>query len=212
MEKCMKGFEISKLHLITCDHPFKSLPEVIEEACAAGIDWIQLRMKERSLSEIEKNAREARKITTRYNVRLIINDHPEIAFRINADGVHLGKNDMDPVSARKILGDQMIIGGTANTVADAERLTHMKVNYIGAGPFRFTSTKKDLSPVLGAPGIRLLAESTEIPVIGIGGIRHDDLPLLTDQKIYGIAVASSIILADQMDQAIRNFKMNLNLA
>ena len=109
----------------------------------------------------------------------ILNDRVELAALIGADGVHLGKNDMSPMEARSILGPQAIIGGTANTFDDILRLIDESVDYIGLGPFRFTSTKKNLSPVLGIEGyahiFQLCKEhNINIPIVAIGGLDKSD--------------------------------------
>jgi thiamine-phosphate pyrophosphorylase len=188
----MRKPEISNLHLITSDSPYHSLEELVVHACEAGVKWIQLRMKDVPFNEVISNGHKVRAITKKYDVILIVNDHIDIAKEIDADGVHLGKEDDSPAFARKILGDQKIVGGTANTIEDIKRLTAMGVDYIGVGPFRFTSTKKNLSPVLGAEGIARLAQVTNIPVIAIGGILPEDVNELLRTGIHGIAVAGAI--------------------
>ena len=114
-----------------------------------GCKWVQLRMKEASTEEIKKTAFKVRKLCKLYNATFIIDDHVVIAREVGADGVHLGKNDLPVAEARKIVGNSFIIGGTANTFEDIEHLVSAGADYIGLGPFRFTETKKNLSPVLG---------------------------------------------------------------
>jgi thiamine-phosphate pyrophosphorylase len=149
-----------------------------------------------------------------HNVKLIINDNVELAKTIGSDGVHLGKSDMNPADARKILGENVIIGGTANTFEDIERLAKQNVNYIGLGPFRFTSTKKNLSPVLGLEGYENIlkqcrANGIRIPVIAIGGITVADVNTLTSIGLYGIAVSSAINLSTDFKKSVDNFKHEL---
>lgn len=171
-------------------------------ALKGGCRWIQLRMKEASKPEILKTAVILKQLCWEYQATLIIDDHVDICLEADLDGVHLGKEDMDPSEARQILGDSKIIGGTANTFDDITRLAQKKVDYIGLGPFRFTRTKKKLSPVLGLEGYRLLIEKTrtigiEIPIVAIGGIVKADIPSIMQTGINGIALSSSILQADQ---------------
>lgn len=188
---------IAKLHYISQETDEKGHLENIDEACAAGVDWIQLRVKDKPVEEIERMALGAKAICEIYGARLIINDHVEIARSIGADGVHLGKEDTAPAEAREILGKEAIIGGTANSLDDIRELAKTGVDYIGLGPYRFTSTKKNLSPVLGLEGYQeLMSDLTnkgiDIPIVAIGGIQVSDIAPILNTGVYGIAVASLI--------------------
>lgn len=183
--------KISKLHYIT------DSPAQIEEACKGGVDWIQLRVKNKRTNEWKLIAEEVKKICKKYSAKLIINDNVELAKSIKADGIHLGKEDVPPDEARKILGLDFLIGGTANTYEDIQRLVKMQVDYIGLGPFRFTKTKENLSPLLGLQGYTELMskctdENIQVPIIAIGGIQLNDLDALFASGIYGVAVSSAI--------------------
>ncbi|MBQ3850611.1 MAG: thiamine phosphate synthase, partial [Bacteroidales bacterium] len=123
-------------------------------ALEGGCRWIQLRMKDAPLDEVEAMALPVQTLCRRYGAIFVIDDHVELVKKIGADGVHLGKNDMPVDAARQILGSDFIIGGTANTFDDIRRLHQAGADYIGCGPFRFTETKKNLSPVLGLQGYR----------------------------------------------------------
>lgn len=206
--------KISKLHYISQELEGKSHSMLIEEACRAGAGWVQLRMKNKSWEEALKIAQEVRKICTDYQAKLIVNDHVIIARDVNADGVHLGKTDMEPSKAREILGDGFIIGGTANTIGDIRALQKAKVDYIGLGPFRFTTTKENLSPILGLEGYReLLAQckvdNNEIPVIAIGGIQVEDLETLMTTGIHGVAVSGLINKAENKKEIIESLGKKL---
>jgi thiamine-phosphate pyrophosphorylase len=202
---------ISKLQYITQDMPGKTHSQLAEEACAGGIDWVQLRLKNKTDEEIKKIAIETQNVCIKNNARLIINDNVALAKEIGADGVHLGKQDMHPVQARKILGDSFIIGGTANTFEDIKMLAEAGVDYIGLGPFRFTSTKEKLSPIVGIEGYKTIiaqceAENIRIPVIAIGGINAGDVSEILETGIYGVAVASVISFSENKSQTIKDFK------
>lgn len=172
--------------------------ESVKIALEGGCRQIQLRMKDADPAEIGKTGTEAKALCEKYGAQLFIDDHVEICKKIQATGVHLGKTDMPPEKARTILGNDFMIGGTANTLEDIEHLARAGVDYIGLGPFRFTSTKKNLSPILGIEGYRqLMAKCREqnihLPVLAIGGITAEDIPSLMETGISGIALSSSIL-------------------
>ncbi|MBL6445159.1 thiamine phosphate synthase [Fulvivirga sp. 29W222] len=196
---------IDKLHFITQENEHFTHLSAMEEALKNGVRWVQLRIKNRPVAEVEAQAWEARRLCNKYSARLIINDHPTIASLIKADGVHLGKEDMSVVSARKILGTSKIIGATANTLEDIIEHNEAGADYIGLGPFRFTTTKEKLSPTLGLEGYRtILSKCSEhninIPIIAIGGITITDIPALIGAGVHGIAASSMIINAQDMLQ------------
>lgn len=198
---------ISRLHYISQAIDGKDHLQNIQEACKAGVDWVQLRIKDQPLDEIERIAAEARTICKKAGARLIINDHVEIAKAVKANGVHLGKNDMDPAEARKILGERPYIGGTANTWEDVLKLHLLGVDYIGLGPFKFTDTKENLSPVLGLKGYssilnNMIINEMETPIIAIGGIGLEDVFELQMTGIHGVAVASLINTAEDKKSVV----------
>lgn len=211
---------ISRFHYITQDVPGSSHAQLAEFACRGGADWVQLRMKNRDLAEWKKEAEETKKICSKYGAKLIINDNVEIAAAIEADGVHLGKNDMTPKEARMILGSKAIIGASTNSISDVKKMMDQPVDYIGLGPYRFTTTKTDLNPVLGLEGIRSIlhlyasADSSRplFPVIAIGGIRVEDADNLFDAGVYGIAVSSAVNLASDKIKSVSRFIASLNIS
>jgi thiamine-phosphate pyrophosphorylase len=171
--------------------------DLVEAACKGGADWIQLRVKDKGFEEWKGIALDVLELCESFGTKLIINDNVELAQQIRPYGVHLGKTDMDPKQAREILRKSLVIGGTANTFEDVQRLSKAKVDYIGLGPFRFTSTKKNLSPVLGLEGYkRILTQMKinriDIPIIAIGGIEVTDFKDLFGVGIYGVAMSSAI--------------------
>ena len=172
----------------------------IRLALEGGCRWIQLRMKEASDEEARDTALEAQALCKSSNATFIIDDRVGLAKDIKADGVHLGKNDMPVGEARQALGSQAIIGGTANTIDDIKRLCQAGADYIGCGPFRFTTTKKKLAPQLGIEGYRDIVEKVRaagvaLPIVAIGGIVLDDIDALMATGINGIAMSSAIINA-----------------
>jgi len=193
--------DIDKLHVITDNLT------VIENACSAGCNWIQLRIKDKPIEEIETAALSTWEICNSYGATFILNDHVELTQKVKADGVHLGKTDMHPAKARKLLGNDIIIGGTANTLEDIEAIQE-HVDYIGLGPFRFTETKENLSPVLGLEAYHTI-KSTK-PIIAIGGIKKEDVNSLLKTGIHGVAVSSAIAKADDVQLATQEFLKKLN--
>jgi thiamine-phosphate diphosphorylase len=203
--------KISKFQYLTQDISKFTHQELIENACKNGIRWIQLRVKNKSTVEYLQIAKDARKITQKFKTVLIINDQVEIAKEVDADGVHLGKNDMLPEIARKILGHRKIIGATANTFEDILKLQKQDINYIGLGPFQFTTTKQNLSQILGLQGYQNIIKKCKenkinIPIIAIGGIEAKDVKSLLDTGIYGIAVSAAIHHNQNIAENIKAFE------
>ena len=207
---------ISKLHYITQEIVGKTHAQLAEEACQNGVRWVQLRLKNKSEEEWKTIAIETLAVCKKHGAKLIINDNVVLAKEIGADGVHLGKRDMSPVEARKILGSNFIIGGTANTFEDVKSHTAAGVDYIGLGPFRFTATKEKLSPVLGLQGYSTIMRQCRrvqisIPVIAIGGIIPEDVEEIIGTGIYGVAIAGAIANAENKSEVISKFNAVLRL-
>lgn len=173
----------------------------IAMALEGGCRWVQLRMKDATPEEILPIALEAQKLCKAKDATFIIDDHVELVKKIGADGVHLGKLDMPVGEARKILGDSFIIGGTSNTFEDIAMHAAAGADYIGCGPFRFTTTKKNLSPVLGLEGYQtLVAKMREngltLPIVAIGGINAADIPAIMRTGVSGIALSGTVLRAE----------------
>lgn len=199
--------KIENLQFITHNSAQYSFEEQIQFAIEHQIKWIQLRAKNISKKEFLAIAKKAAKACQKHGVKLIINDHVDIALTVDADGVHLGKKDMSPTEARSILGEQKIIGGTANSMQDIANLYNQGVDYVGLGPFKFTTTKEKLSPTLGLIGYekiikKLKKGKVKLPIIAIGGIEEEDISLLKKTGIDGIAVSSLILKAKDKKKII----------
>lgn len=184
----------------------------IQLALEGGCRWIQLRMKDASDQELLETAKQAFDLCQKYGATFIIDDNVLAAKQVGAHGVHLGKNDMPINEARKILGPEAIIGGTANTFDDICAHVAAGANYIGCGPFRFTSTKKNLSPILGLEGYNNLISACKnanfsLPIVAIGGITADDIPSIMQTGVSGIAISSEVLRAnnpvEKMQQIIK---------
>ena len=177
-------------------------------ALEGGCRWIQLRMKDASDDEVRKAAAEIQPLCKAHDAIFLLDDRVELAKELKADGVHLGKNDMPVDEARRVLGEEFIIGGTANTFEDIERLASQGADYIGCGPFRFTTTKKNLAPVLGLEGYRNIIAKMEdagidLPVVAIGGITADDIDEILATGVRGIALSSTILRAENPVEEMR---------
>lgn len=178
--------------------PQISYAEGIRMALEGGCRWIQLRMKDAPAEEIIACAEEVLPLCRRHGAKFLLDDHAELVRQLGADGVHLGKNDMPVDEARKILGPDIIIGGTANTIEDVIRLHKQGADYIGCGPFRFTTTKKNLSPVLGLDGyksivLKMKELGIDLPIVAIGGITVEDIPAVMETGVSGIALSGAIL-------------------
>ena len=202
---------ISKLHFITIS------AAIAEQACAGGVDWIQLRLKNISYEEYRKVALEVQEVCKKYDATFIVNDNIKLALDIHADGVHVGKGDPLPqADIEEMLGRGGIIGCTTNTIEDFEHLDGKSVSYIGLGPFRYTSTKQNLSPILGIDGYHRIFSAikerglTPPPVVGIGGVTENDIAALLSTGLHGIAVSGAIGNATDITATAKRFKELVN--
>lgn len=183
-------------------------------ALEGGCRWVQLRMKEATEAEFMAAAAEIGRLCKEHGATFVLDDHVEWVEKTGADGVHLGKNDMPIDKARKILGNDKIIGGTANTFEDVERLYRQGADYIGCGPFRFTTTKKNLSPVLGLEGYQHIVDQMKshginLPIVAIGGILESDIKSILATGVSGIAVSGGILNAENPVEEMQRFLKHL---
>lgn len=166
----------------------------IQKVLDAGGDWIQLRFKNGSPKALHTVGEKVKQWCERYKATFIVNDKVDLAKNLDADGVHLGLEDMPPQMARAVLGAYKIIGGTANTLADVIYHAQSTCDYIGLGPFRITPTKEKLSPVLGLEGYKSILDqlpkhNINCPIIAIGGIQLPDVIPLMQTGIHGLAIS-----------------------
>ena len=202
------------LQFITHQTEKYSYFESARMALEGGCKWIQLRMKDAPLEEVEAVALQLKPLCKEYEAILLLDDHVELTKKLEVDGVHLGKMDMPINEARQILGEAFIIGGTANTFEDVAGHYRAGADYVGIGPFRFTTTKKNLSPVLGLEGYtsiisQMQEANIELPVVAIGGINYEDIPEILQTGVNGIALSGTILRADdpiaETHRIINNF-------
>lgn len=169
-------------------------------ALAGGCRWVQLRVKDVTDEELLPLALEAQRLCREAHTTFIIDDHVELVRQLHADGVHLGLHDMPIAEARQLLGPDYIIGGTANTFDDILRHHAAGANYIGCGPFRYTTTKKNLSPILGLEGYcdivkQMREHDISLPIVAIGGITAEDIPAIMQTGVTGIALSGTVLRA-----------------
>ncbi|SDZ86891.1 thiamine-phosphate diphosphorylase [Flavobacterium gillisiae] len=187
----------------------------IHQALDNGCKWVQVRFKNHFSDDAFTLAETVKILCEEYLANFIINDNVYLAQQIAADGVHLGIDDMSISEARTILGDTKIIGATANTFEDIQNHIQNGCDYIGLGPFKFTTTKGNLSPILGLEGYRTIMEKMQengltTPVYAIGGITLDDVEQILQTGIYGIAVSGLITQATNKKKTIKQLKNDLH--
>jgi thiamine-phosphate diphosphorylase len=178
----------------------RTLPDVVEEAIAGGVTFIQLREKKLSREEFVSLAKEVKKVTDRYRVPFIINDDVEVAKEVDADGVHVGQNDTSVEDARRVLGPDKIIGVSAHNVEEALAAQEKGADYLGVGAAFTTSTKLDAS-ALSMDTLRAICQAVSIPVVAIGGINADNILKLKGTGIDGVAVVSAVFAAENVKAA-----------
>ncbi len=203
---------ISSLQYITCGKTAQDIEREVRSVLNGGIDWIQLRMKEATNKELLEVAKRVRELCYSYNATFIVNDNPQVALESKADGVHLGKGDMPTSVVREIYGNKIIIGRTANSVRDIEILSKQKIDYIGLGPYKFTTTKENLSDILGIEGyISTFSALKSMDIappftVAIGGIELSDIAQLASiGGIDGVAVSGSISRSDNITKTAMEF-------
>jgi thiamine-phosphate pyrophosphorylase len=186
----------------------------IHQALDNGCDWIQMRFKYQKPKKAFALAEAVKFLCEEYLANFIINDNVDLAKNFDADGVHLGLSDMGVAEAREILGNTKIIGATANTLEDIIRQVNNGCDYIGLGPFQYTKTKNNLSPILGLEGYEsiineLKEQQIKIPIYAIGGITLENVDDLMTTGIYGIAVSGIITKSDQKNKLITELNEKL---
>ncbi|MES2241221.1 MAG: thiamine phosphate synthase [Bacteroidota bacterium] len=186
----------------------------IHQALDHGCDWIQMRFKNATSEDTFTLAEAVKTLCQEYLATFIINDNVALAKAIDADGVHLGLTDMGIAKAREILGNDKIIGGTANTFENIQNHAKNGCDYIGLGPFRFTKTKENLSPILGLEGFAELMKKMHdnqinTPIYAIGGIQTEDVEAIIKTGIHGIAVSGLITESDSKAKLISQLNEKL---
>lgn len=207
---CGARHDMVPVQFITHRHAGISHEESALLALRGGCKWVQLRVKGADDAEVEPMARRLREACRKAGATFVVDDRVDLARRVEADGVHLGKEDMPVEEARERLGHGFIIGGTANTIDDIRRLRRAGADYIGCGPLRHTETKERLAPLLGLEGYRRIMEAVRgeglrIPVCAIGGIEVADVAPLLAAGVDGVAVSGAVLRAADPAAEMRAF-------
>lgn len=189
------------LQFITHPSERYSIVEQVKMVLEGGCKWIQLRMKEAPDEEVKAVTEELIPLCKEADAILVIDDRVELVKEMEVTGVHLGKKDMPVAEARNLLEGGPIIGATANTAGDIFALKGIDVDYVGLGPFRHTTTKENLSPILGLEGYsKIMKEIREagvqLPVVAIGGITLEDIDDVMATGVNGVAISGAIINAE----------------
>lgn len=209
----MRDFSL-KLYLVT-DRPLckgRSLEWVVEESLKGGATLVQLREKECDTGEFINLAVRLKKILSKYNVPLLINDRVDVALAADADGVHIGQSDMPYEMARKILGPDKIIGLSIESIEEAKKANDIDVDYIAVSPVYLTSTKTDTSKALGLEGVREISRISGHPVCGIGGMNRETSGAVIRAGADGVAVISAIVSADDPKKATEEICKEIELS
>lgn len=188
--------------------PGETLAEVVETLLKAGVTCVQLREKEAEDALILQEARELKVLCHRYGVPFLVNDRPDLAQAVGADGVHVGQEDTGLTEARNLLGPNALLGGSAHTVEEALAAQAAGADYLGCGAVFGSGTKHNVSQ-MPLETLTAICQAVDIPVVAIGGVSLDNLPLLADTGIAGVAVISGLFAADDKTEAAQAFLRQL---
>jgi len=186
--------KIGRFHVLTdtCLQNRFSHAELAELAIAGGADTIQFRQKEGATRMMIRAAEQMQDLCKKAGVTFIVNDRVDVAVASHADGVHLGQDDFPIPLARRLLGEEAIIGGSAGSMEEARQCLLEGADYIGFGPVYPTTSKEDAGPAAGLSLLKQIVEAIPLPIIAIGGITADNTPPVIKTGVHGIAVISAV--------------------
>lgn len=206
-----RPYSLSSLYIIldpsVC--PERPLTEVLTAAAEAGVSLFQYRNKTASMKEAYVEALALRQAAAKAGVRFIVNDRCDLALAVDADGVHLGQEDLPLDLARKVMGQNKLIGISTHNPDQVREATAGKPDYLGFGPIFKPYSKQDHDPVVGLEGLRAMRSLTSLPVFAIGGIQIDQVGEVTRVGANGVAVISAIIKAPDISHAVKSFLAQL---
>lgn len=188
----------------------KGIIDDIKAAIRGGVKIIQYREKELSTKEIIKEAKEIKKLCKESNVKFIVNDRVDVALASEADGVHIGPDDMNLETARKILGPDKIIGVTASSIEDAKFFESLGADYVGLSPIFATGTKKDAGEPIGSEAVKKANEELRIPFVAIGGITQENLREVLEAGAKSVCMISAILNKDDVEGEVRKIRGIIN--
>ncbi len=209
-ENCQPGSHCKnkvsyRLYLVSDQRVLKGRDfiESLEQAILGGVTVLQLRDKEASSKAFYQWALEVKKLTEKYRIPLIINDRIDIALAVDAEGVHLGQQDLPIKAARRLMGPQKILGASTATLEEAKKAEAEGADYIGVGALFPTETKSNTRRV-SLEQLKLIKNSVSIPVVGIGGISEDNLSSIIQTGVDGVAVVSALLGKEDIQRAAKN--------
>ena len=187
----------------------QTLSQQVEQALRGGATCVQLREKELNPEDFLAEAKEIKGLCARYGVPLIINDNVELALKVDADGVHVGQEDMDARDVRGLIGCDKILGVTAKTIEQARKAQHNGADYLGSGAVFGSTTKSNAKPMTKAL-LQSICQSVTIPVVAIGGIHRGNIASLAGTGIRGAAVVSGIFAAADIEEECRILRAEID--
>lgn len=188
------------------DHP---LHEVLKVSAAAGATLFQYRNKSASMKDAYIEAMELRKLAAELEVLFIVNDRCDLALAVDADGVHLGQGDLPLNLARKVMGDEKLIGISTHTAEQVRVATAGVPDYLGFGPIFKPGSKADHDSVVGVAGLKAIRPLTPLPIFAIGGISLDHVSEVMGAGANGVAVISAILKASDIRHTVSDFVVRL---
>lgn len=197
------------LYLVTDDAYEDNLAQQVEQAILGGVTLVQMRIKHADTLKLYEYALALKQVTERYRVPLIIDDRLDIAMAVDAAGVHLGQSDLPIAIARKLWCRDKIYGATTKTVEQALQAERDGATYLGVGAI-FPTTTKVITKSTSQATLRAITQAVNIPVVAIGGIKHENINELSGQKIAGVAVVSGILAKNDPQQAARILREDLD--
>jgi len=200
------------LYVITDRRWGRSHLEVARAAIEGGATAIQLRDKEATTRELIEAGLALRDLTREREVAFIINDRVDVALAVDADGVHVGQDDMPATLARKLVGPDKIVGVSASTIEEALQAEADGADYVSASPVFATPTKPDAPPPTGLEGLRAIVEAVHIPVVAIGGINEGNVEEVIRAGADGVAVISAVVGAPDIAAAARRLRQRIEAA
>lgn len=200
-----------RLYVIT-DRTLGGHEDITRAALAGGATVVQLRDKQASSRRLYEIALRLRHLLADANIALIVNDRVDIALAADTHGVHAGPDDLPVAAARRILGSARVVGASAGTISEAVEAERAGSDYLGVGPVFPTGTKPDAGAPIGLEGLRRIASSVTIPVVGIGGITADNAGKVIEAGAAGVAVISAVAAADDRVRAVRAIRRAVDVA